>query len=83
MSDIGRKDFSTKAKEEVTPDSSKSTYQQAKEGVTNTADRAAAAVKPDERKSGTQEAFDKSRREKDAHSEGPVDKVKGALGMNK
>lgn len=36
---------------------------------------AAAAVKPDERKSSTQETFDKTRREKDTHSEGPVDKV--------
>lgn len=38
---------------------------------------AAAAVKPDDSKSATQETFDKARREKDAHSEGPSDKVSG------
>ncbi|KAI9707166.1 MAG: hypothetical protein M1836_000126 [Candelina mexicana] len=39
MSDAGRKSFGTKAKEEITPDSSKSTQQKIKEGVTDTVDR--------------------------------------------
>ncbi|KAH8151791.1 uncharacterized protein LAJ45_04413 [Morchella importuna] len=83
MSDLGRKDFTTKAKEEITPDNSKSTAQKLKEGVTDTADRAAGAVNPDENKSTTQSVFDSGRREKDAHTEGPIDKVKNTLGMNK
>jgi hypothetical protein len=65
MSEPGRKDFTTKAKEEATPDSSKSTQQKAKETVTDTTDRAARGVKPDEQKSGTQAAFDKTQRTHD------------------
>lgn len=100
MSDLGRKDFSTKAKEELvslplptmynthrqtvmtniiktqTPDHSKSAAQRVKEGVTDTTDRAAAGVNPDSNKSTTQEAFDKTRREKDHQTnDGPIDKV--------
>jgi len=51
--------FFAEAKEEATPDSSKSTQQKAKETVTDTTDRVARGVKPDEQKSGTQAAFDK------------------------
>jgi hypothetical protein len=39
MSDAGRKDFSTKTKEHLTPDSSKSTQQKVKESVTDTSDK--------------------------------------------
>ncbi|KAI5851326.1 heat shock protein 9/12-domain-containing protein [Morchella snyderi] len=84
MSDLGRKDFSTKAKEEITPDHSKSTAQRVKEGVTDTADHAAAGLNPDGNKSTTQEVFDKGRREKDHQTnDGPIDKVKHALGLDK
>ncbi|RPB14777.1 putative chaperone/heat shock protein Hsp12 [Morchella conica CCBAS932] len=84
MSDLGRKDFSTKAKEELTPDHSKSAAQRVKEGITDTTDRAAAGVNPDSNKSTTQEAFDKTRREKDHQTnDGPIDKVKNALGLDK
>jgi hypothetical protein len=88
MSDLGRKDFSTQAKEKFTPDSSKSTLDKASEGVTNTADRVAGAVQGDASKSTTQEAFDKTRREKDHQvhggtSESVADKVKNAVGLGK
>ena len=65
MSDAGRKDFSTKAKEGITPDSSKSTIDKAKESVTDTMDRVAGEKQPDSQKSTSQSAFDKGKREKD------------------
>lgn len=85
MSDLGRKDFSSKAQEKFTPDSSKSTLDKTKETITDTADRIAAGTQSDSSKSTTQEAFDKTRREKDqAHggtSESVVDKVKNVVGL--
>lgn len=51
MADAGRKDFSTKLSEAVTPESSKSTFEKVKEGATDTYDKAAAAVTPDNQKS--------------------------------
>lgn len=66
------------SREEMTPDSSKSTMDRTKESVTNTADKAAAGVQPDGNKSTTQEAFDKGRREHDAstgHGGNLIDKV--------
>ncbi|PGH04377.1 hypothetical protein GX51_03536 [Blastomyces parvus] len=87
MSDTGRKDFSTKAKEEVTPDSTKSTQDKIKETVTDTTDRISRGVQPDEQKSTGQEAFDKTQRASDNQQGGASqtigDKVKGALGMDK
>jgi len=95
MSDPGRKDFSTRAKEEVTPDSSKSATEKVKETVTDTKDRIARGLKPDEQKGPGQEAFDKTLRvhESEPHEstthtvgdtvKGTGDKVKGALGMDK
>jgi hypothetical protein len=65
MSDTGRKDWSTKAKEGITPDSSKSTLDKAKESVTDTMDRAAGETQSDSSKSASQSAFDKGKREKD------------------
>ncbi|RAO68874.1 uncharacterized protein BHQ10_004886 [Talaromyces amestolkiae] len=87
MSDAGRKDFSTKAKEELTPDSSKSTQQKVKETVTDTTDRLARGVQPDDSKSGTQEAFDKTQRSHDNTAHGGAsnsigDKIKDTLGLN-
>ncbi|EED17490.1 chaperone/heat shock protein Hsp12, putative [Talaromyces stipitatus ATCC 10500] len=88
MSDAGRKDFSTKAKEEITPDSSKSTQQKVKETVTDTTDRLARGAQPDDNKSTTQEAFDKTQRSHDNTAHGGAsnsigDKIKDTLGMNK
>ncbi|OJD10131.1 hypothetical protein AJ78_08731 [Emergomyces pasteurianus Ep9510] len=87
MSDSGRKDFSTKAKEEITPDSSKSTQDKIKEAATDTKDRVARGFQPDEQKGAGQEAFDKAQRSSDTQQGGVAqtigDKVKGALGMDK
>ncbi|KAJ5454603.1 chaperone/heat shock protein Hsp12 [Penicillium daleae] len=87
MSDAGRKDFSTKAKEEITPDSTKSTQQKVKEGFTDTTDRVARGFQTDDSKSAPQGAFDKTQRAHDNEAHGGAtgsigDKVKGALGMN-
>ncbi|KAI9857939.1 MAG: hypothetical protein M1824_004546 [Vezdaea acicularis] len=87
MSDVGRKDFSTKAKESITPDSSKSTYEKVKETATDTTDRVAREA-PDESKSGQQSAFDHVERSKDHGAHGStgetvVDKTKNALGLGK
>jgi hypothetical protein len=65
MSEAGRKDWSTKAKEGITPDSSKSTLDKTKEGVTDTMDKVAGETQPDSQKSAGQSAFDKGKREKD------------------
>ncbi|RPA76086.1 putative chaperone/heat shock protein Hsp12 [Ascobolus immersus RN42] len=86
MTDFGRKDFSTQAKEKMTPDSSKSAAQRTKESVTDIGDRVAADLKPDSSKSGTQEVFDKGRRSKDTHTDGGKagtigDKIKHAVGL--
>ncbi|KAK1146377.1 hypothetical protein N8T08_003164 [Aspergillus melleus] len=88
MSDSGRKDFSTKAKEELTPDSMKSTQDKAKEATTDTTDRVAQGFQSDDSKSGPQEAFDKTQRGHDNKEHGGAtesvgDKVKGALGIGK
>ncbi|RDW94039.1 heat shock 9/12 family protein [Aspergillus mulundensis] len=86
MSDSGRKDFSTKAKEEITPDSSKSTQERMKETVTDTTDRLSRGAQPDDNKSSTQQAFDKTQRADDRHAHGSTprsigDKVKNAVGL--
>ena len=73
MSDAGRKDFSTKAKEAITPDSSKSTLDKAKENITDTTDKAASEFQSDSSKSTSQEVFDKGKREKEG---GFLDKAK-------
>ncbi|KAF2084509.1 putative chaperone/heat shock protein Hsp12 [Saccharata proteae CBS 121410] len=86
MSDAGRKDFSTKAKEEMTPDSTKSTQQKTKEAFTDTTDKAARGLQSDGSKSTGQETSDKLGRSKDEHVHGGtgesiMDKTKNALGM--
>jgi Heat shock protein 9/12 len=92
MSDLGRKDFSTKAKEEVTPDSSKSTLDRTKESVTDTTDRVMGEVQPDSHKSTTQSTFDKGKRETDgtfldkakvSRSYPRVTNFQDTLGLNK
>ncbi|KAJ5168025.1 uncharacterized protein N7482_003619 [Penicillium canariense] len=87
MSDTGRKDFSTKAKEEITPDSSKSTMDKAKESFTDTTDRVARGFQTDDSKGGAQQTFDKTQRAHDNEAHGGAtgsigDKVKNALGMD-
>ncbi|PKY07359.1 putative chaperone/heat shock protein Hsp12 [Aspergillus campestris IBT 28561] len=86
MSDFGRKDFSQKAKEEITPDSTKSTQDKVKETFTDTTDRVARGGQSDDSKSTGQQAFDKTQRAHDNESHGGAtnsigDKVKNALGM--
>jgi len=86
MSDTGRKDFSTRAKEGITPDSSKSTQQKVKETFTDTTDRVSRGLQPDEDKSTTQSAFDKSQRVNDNGVNDDAnnsfgDKIKNAFGM--
>ncbi|QSS63373.1 chaperone/heat shock protein [Histoplasma capsulatum] len=87
MSDPGRKDFTTKAKEEMTPDSSKSTQEKMKETVTDAKDRLSRGLQPDDQKDTGQEVFDKAQRTSDNQQGGATqtmgDKVKGALGMDK
>lgn len=61
MSDLGRKDLSSQVGEKITPDSQKSTLDQAKEGVTGVVDRAAGAVQPEGEKSTTQKLGDSTR----------------------
>ncbi|KAH8701718.1 putative chaperone/heat shock protein Hsp12 [Talaromyces proteolyticus] len=87
MSDDGRKDFSTKAKEEITPDSTKSTQQKVKETFTDTTDRVARGVQPDDNKSAGQAAFDKTQRAHDNEANGGAastigDKIKNTFGLN-
>jgi polyhydroxyalkanoate synthesis regulator phasin len=62
MADAGRKDFSTKINESVTPESQKSTYDKAKEVVTDTYDKAAGKVAPEESKSFSQRLGDSVQR---------------------
>ncbi|KAF4768371.1 hypothetical protein N7455_012309 [Penicillium solitum] len=86
MSDTGRKDFTTKAKEEITPDSTKSTQDKVKETFTDTTDRTSRGLQTDDSKGAGQEAFDKTQRASDNHGHGGAtgsigDKVKGALGL--
>ncbi|KAG8630753.1 hypothetical protein KVT40_002372 [Elsinoe batatas] len=84
MSDAGRKDFTDKATEKMTPQSSKSTTDKISESVTNATDSASRSLQPDSSKSGTQEALDKTTRTKhNAQGESLLDKTKGALGMDK
>ncbi|KAL4910767.1 hypothetical protein BDW74DRAFT_141825 [Aspergillus multicolor] len=87
MSDAGRKDLSfAEAKEEMTPDSTKSTQDQIKETLTDTTDRFARGAQPDDQKSSTQQAFDKSQRSNDHHAHGGApqsigDKIKNTVGL--
>ncbi|KAF2025523.1 hypothetical protein EK21DRAFT_76193 [Setomelanomma holmii] len=88
MSDAFRKDFHTKAGEKMTPDSSKSTLDKAKEGITGSADKVARGAQPDSSKTNTQSIGDKFGRSKDeavhgGSKEGFLDKTKHAFGMDK
>ncbi|WBW72685.1 plasma membrane heat shock protein Hsp9 [Schizosaccharomyces osmophilus] len=59
MSDPERKPFTDQIKEKVTPDSSKSTVDKAKEQLTGAYDKVAKNFTSDDNKSSTQDAHDK------------------------
>lgn len=58
MSDLGRKDFTDKVQEKVTPQDQKSYIDQAKEGITDAADKASRNLQPEGAKSDTQKLGD-------------------------
>lgn len=58
MSDQGRKNFSDKISDAVTPDSQKSTWDKASESVTNTLDKGAGKLQPEEEKGVFQKISD-------------------------
>lgn len=60
MSDEHRKDFTQRAREDIIPDSDKSTGEKVKEKVTNAYDKVAGKVQPDETKSTSQRIYDNS-----------------------
>lgn len=60
----------SEAKEEITPDSSKSTQDKVKETFTDTSDRVQRGAQSDENKSTGQEIYDKAQRMKDDHNGG-------------
>ncbi|KAF2155333.1 hypothetical protein K461DRAFT_311600 [Myriangium duriaei CBS 260.36] len=80
MSDTGRKDFSDKVGEKVTPDSQKSTTDKISESVTGATDKVSRDVQPDSSKSTTQELSDKTSCEKH-DGESTTDKIKHGLGL--
>ncbi|KAF2136655.1 uncharacterized protein K452DRAFT_302598 [Aplosporella prunicola CBS 121167] len=83
MSDLGRKSVGDQLQEKVTPDSQKSTLDQAKEGVSGVADRAAGAVQPNDQKSTTQQLSDSTRSGSDnasQQSKGIVQSASETLG---
>lgn len=65
MSDAGRKPFTDKVSETVTPDSQKSTLEQAKETVTDKVDNFAGKNVPDSEKSFGQTVADNAKQGKD------------------
>ncbi|KAL1924895.1 uncharacterized protein VTP21DRAFT_4549 [Calcarisporiella thermophila] len=82
--DTGRKDFTTRAKEAVKPDSQKSTTERASENISGGADRLASRIVPDSQKSTGQQVADTGRGAHDqTHDQGKgiMDKAKDALGM--
>lgn len=58
MSDTGRKNFSDKVSETMTPKDQKSTWDKASEGVTDTFDKAASKMQPEEEKGVFQKISD-------------------------
>ncbi|KAK4980905.1 hypothetical protein LTR66_000661 [Elasticomyces elasticus] len=71
MTDSGRKDMTDKVSDKMTPDSQKSTTEQAKDTASGMYDKAASAVQPESQKSTTQKASDTvSGKGGDAESQG-------------
>lgn len=58
MADQGRKNFSDKISETMTPDSHKSTWDKTSEGASNTYDKAASNLQPEEDKGVFQKISD-------------------------
>ncbi|KAI9670265.1 MAG: hypothetical protein M1831_006479 [Alyxoria varia] len=88
MSEPGRKNISDKFSESVTPDSSKSTAQKAKEGITDTGDKVAREGTTNESKSAPQKLADSAGSTKDEQKSGGtggsmVDSLKKTVGMDK
>ncbi|KAL4920314.1 heat shock protein 9/12-domain-containing protein [Aspergillus aurantiobrunneus] len=86
MSDTGRKDFTNKAQESLTPDATKSTQDKVKETFTDTTDRISRGLQPDDQKGHAQQAFDKGQRAHDNETHGGAtetigQKVKNAVGL--
>ncbi|EAW07108.1 heat shock 9/12 family protein [Aspergillus clavatus NRRL 1] len=85
MSDTGRKDFTTKAQEKMTPNSQKSTMDKMKETVTDASDRMGSGMQSDNQKSYTQQAFDSMRGQTDRAQGGSgetiAQKAKNAMGL--
>jgi hypothetical protein len=86
MSDTGRKDFSTKAQEKVTPESQKSTMDKMKETFTDATDRLTGSAQGDKQKSYSQQAYDSARGETDNQTHGSStetmgQKAKNAMGL--
>lgn len=61
MSDTGRKPLTDKVSEAVKPDSEKTTFERAKEGVTDTVDSFASKATPNDQKSFTQNVADSTK----------------------
>ncbi|KAF2017162.1 hypothetical protein BU24DRAFT_460239 [Aaosphaeria arxii CBS 175.79] len=83
MSDLGRKGLGDQVQEKVTPDSQKSTLDQAKEGVTGAYDRVAGAAQPEGNKSAAQKLGDSTRSGTDDASnqgQGILDSAQQTLG---
>ncbi|CCD26106.2 lipid-binding protein HSP12 NDAI_0G03290 [Naumovozyma dairenensis CBS 421] len=77
MSDPGRKDFSQKIGETVKPDSEKSTWEKGKETVTDTTDKLAGKLQPEENKGLGQGINDSAESGKDkANGESVADQAK-------
>ena len=88
MSDAGRKGFTDKASEAMTPDSQKSTGQKLSEGATDITDKVSRNAQPESDKSATQKLGDSVSGQKDQQAHGGtgggiIDKAKDTLGMNK
>ncbi|KIW02826.1 uncharacterized protein PV09_05883 [Verruconis gallopava] len=88
MSDAGRKDFTDKAQEKLTPESQKSTTDKLSEGATDIGDKVARNVQPEQDKSTTQSIGDTLSGNKDHATSGGtgggiIDKTKETLGMKK
>lgn len=58
MSDAGRKNFSDKISDTMTPDNQKSSWGKAKEDVSDTYDKAASRMQPEEEKGVFQKISD-------------------------
>ncbi|KAH3676155.1 hypothetical protein WICMUC_002177 [Wickerhamomyces mucosus] len=70
MSDTGRKNLSDKLQEGVTPESQKSTFDKAKESVTDSVDKVQGQLQPEENKSASQGVSDAIQKGHDDASSG-------------